>query len=263
MSNTFNIKRFWKYFVYDLNNARNNFGLSLLTLGLAPVAIFAVWEIICLAMTGEPSNFGAGTKPVIFSLLFLIYIIAAPSKLYGRLTDRSHGTGFILLPASVLEKFLSMVLITGVVLLFCLMVLFFLSDLMLGLCFPVLYGSSSFSPPSVTVFMEGDFLYEETGFGNAVTGLSTFVNILFFLLGAICIKKAKVVKTLIIFWLVSLFLVGAIFAVLAGNDYHGLKTMIYDGTFTRIYVTTVWLINIVFALALLFMIYWRLRSIKH
>ena len=42
MSEVFNIKRFWNYFVTDTRNAWNNYGISLLLVAFMPLISFVL-----------------------------------------------------------------------------------------------------------------------------------------------------------------------------------------------------------------------------
>ena len=44
MNNIFDIKRFGQYFLYDLRRAWNNYGLSLLLMGLIPIILSSAWS---------------------------------------------------------------------------------------------------------------------------------------------------------------------------------------------------------------------------
>ena len=48
MNNIFDIKRFCQYFLYDLRRAWNNYGLSLLLMGLIPIILYVVYQFISL-----------------------------------------------------------------------------------------------------------------------------------------------------------------------------------------------------------------------
>ena len=46
MNNIFNFKRFVNYLRFDLRNAKNYYGLSMLVVGLLPVIVFAFSQIL-------------------------------------------------------------------------------------------------------------------------------------------------------------------------------------------------------------------------
>ena len=62
MNNIFNIKRFCNYFLYDLRNAKNNYGLSLLILGVMPVVLYIIVQLFSLIFTQYAINLPLGVK---------------------------------------------------------------------------------------------------------------------------------------------------------------------------------------------------------
>lgn len=112
----FNFERFGKYFVSDLKTCRANYGLSLLVISvLVPLATYimtiGVKAIAENAWEG-PSIFFRGS---VFVIAMLCMTITMPVKCYGRLTEKQYGSFWLSLPASRLEKFLSMILIVTII----------------------------------------------------------------------------------------------------------------------------------------------------
>ena len=58
MDRTFDIRRFGRYLAWDLRNARNNAGFSLLVYGVTPIFIFAFFQLCSLIFDGGVSTFG-------------------------------------------------------------------------------------------------------------------------------------------------------------------------------------------------------------
>lgn len=115
-NDVFNFRRFGKYFSSDVRTCAANYGLSLLTLSiLAPVATYAILSGITFLMTGDWSGPGQGTRAVIFGMMMVCMIITMPVKCYGRLTEKQYGTFWLTLPASRLEKFISMIVISCII----------------------------------------------------------------------------------------------------------------------------------------------------
>jgi len=197
MNNIFNINRFGKYLVYDLNNARNNYGLSMLVVGLIPVIFFVISGIFNFIF----DNIGIGLNDFDrFFAFFIGYcttIVAFPAKTYGFLTDRRAGSSWILLPASGFEKWLSMIIISTIVVPACYLALFMGSDELLHLIFKN-YGDSLISKYSeLKTMLELNGAPENMISIPFVIYLSGICNILFFLLGAIWFKKSKIAKTIL------------------------------------------------------------------
>ena len=101
MNNTFSFKRFIKLLGKDNNMYLRNFGTSIIVFSCMP-AVFWIFNLL----------FGTTTHPVVrFAFICMMVAIAmmiVPAKVYGNANLSREGVGFAMLPASSLEKFLSM-----------------------------------------------------------------------------------------------------------------------------------------------------------
>ena len=190
MKEIFDIKRFGKYFTFDLNNAWEKYGFTLLIMGFFPVIFYAVMTLIHLVFGGDVAN-----EPTVYQVfpafIFIFVCLGFGAKVYGSVTERRSGTDWIALPASALEKTLSLLLLTCIVLPACLLGLLFLSQAIVSLFVTDL-------PPLFSII--GDLhskVAENDVFFNIPLCLwiSWVENILAFTLGALCFKKNKVGKT--------------------------------------------------------------------
>ena len=107
MNNTFNINRFGKVLKHDGLNFFPNIILTLAILWAIPVVIYLFTSL----MPTEETNkvFDACGRINIIDALTKIAVIIAPVRLYKYCNDSRKGIGYAMLPASTLEKFLSMV----------------------------------------------------------------------------------------------------------------------------------------------------------
>lgn len=266
MNNIFDIKRFGNYFLYDLRRGWNNYGISLLLLGIIPALIFLVFQFVSL-ISGD----GIGETPdeMKFLGIFLACIVVffgAGAKLYGFVTEKRAGSDFLMLPASTLEKWLSMAVIVCIVLPVILFALLFATDGLMGLVFPTAYGDRVFSLGLGREFHE--MLASEGITFNfpAIIFLSWCENILVFTLGAICFKKAKVAKTLLCLMLFGMACSALMVAVLGTADIDPQMFTEYFSSPDKAISTFNWTISILFTLiigGLLGGIYYRLRTLKH
>lgn len=193
MNNIFSPKRFGHYFIYDLRNAWRNFGIPALVLALSPFIIFTIGLIFRLITRGEwtPdfSLFG-----ITYIFIIMIAIMSAPTTIYGKLTQKRYGTDFLMLPASVFEKWLSMLTVLCVVYPLLFAAILCGSDSLLNTAFPDFYNSNLIHTLNrlsngyngyVTVNVyAGEYI-------NWCTGILTMA------LGAMCFKKAKIAKTIL------------------------------------------------------------------
>lgn len=270
MNRIFNFSRFGRYLVYDLRNAWNNAGFTLLVYGLAPIFFFFFYEICCLVFSGYFGNFGLGWRIPFLFVLMLVCFTLLPARLYGRVTDRRYGTEFLMLPASTFEKFLSMVIVTAVVMPLCLSLMLLVSDTLLGLIFGALYGEP-------LLFMDNSVLFGVDPL--AVAGDSLYVNffagflvgwwiwILFFILGSVFFKKSKVAKTLLSYLLISMVL-GVTFSAILLKSQTGTAEALFTKdidiqTAVNFLNVVSNVINFLISAVLLGLIYWRLRALKH
>ena len=112
----FNFRRFGKYFLTDIRGCWASYGLGIVTICILPL-------VIMYALTGAGSMvfnlswngpaLGARTMAALVSMISLV--LTMPAKCYGKITEKRYGSFWLTLPASRLEKFLSMFLIACVI----------------------------------------------------------------------------------------------------------------------------------------------------
>ena len=129
-NNTFDISRFGKYFVHDMKVQKRNIGMLLLVCALMPILFYCTYMLFGniispsghLSFTGglDGSHKGIG-GPIIgvrFAVMVLtagLFTIVFPSRAYGGITDKKEGSAWLMIPASRLEKYLSMMLVCLIV----------------------------------------------------------------------------------------------------------------------------------------------------
>ncbi|MBO7459804.1 MAG: hypothetical protein J6T53_02700 [Bacteroidales bacterium] len=113
MNNTFNINRFGKILKHDGLNFFPNFILSLAILWAIPVVIYLFTAL--MPTDGTVHIYDAMARINNIDFLLKIAIIIAPAILYKTCNDSRKGIGYAMLPASTLEKFLSMVIFCVIV----------------------------------------------------------------------------------------------------------------------------------------------------
>ena len=266
MNNIFDIKRFGNYFLYDLRRAKNNYGLSLLLLGLMPVIIFLFYQFFSLISGHGITELPDEMQFMAVFVAIIVAIFSAGVKLYGFVTERRAGSDFLMLPASTLEKWLSILLMVCLVVPVILFGLTFLSDGLMSMIFPNAYGDR---------IMDADFargMFEalgEEGISIKLPGLfflNWSANILTFTLGAFCFKKAKVAKTLLFIFAFSMVL-STILVISFGTSHIDMGWL--ENHFTdpesieRFLNVTINIILFVLFGGLLGGLYYRLRTLKH
>ena len=104
MNKTFDIKRFGNVLRHDAMSYFQNFGWTLVVLLAIPILI---WSILYVNMD-EPDALMNNERYGFLLFLAIIAMILAPSRLYKNANDSRKGIQFAMLPASNMEKFLSM-----------------------------------------------------------------------------------------------------------------------------------------------------------
>ncbi len=272
MNNTFDIKRFWKYFVYDLTNAKNNCGLTLLILGGMPVFMFFFYELFSFIGAGSFSPVHLGAKIPSIITAFAVAALYFPAKHYGLITDKKAGSSWILLPASKLEKWFSMLLVTCVVVPAFMLAETAACEGLLGLIFPNTYGEMTIAG------MAGGLntAWNELSIDGGITLLMSWpytlylawcFTILVFTLGSICFKKSKIGKTFLALFLLSLALsiivaAGVRIFAGAGFEMHIDVDDISDEGFLRILKTVQYAMYVIEFALVDFLLYHRIKTIK-
>lgn len=104
MENTFNFDRFGKVFSLDVKRYVTQFGLTFLILCAMPIVLWLLTLIFGFTMP-RIARFGVAYIAVFLS------VILVPAKAFGHINLQREGVGFAMLPASNLEKFLSIVIL--------------------------------------------------------------------------------------------------------------------------------------------------------
>lgn len=217
MNSIFDIERFFKVLVYDLNQIKRTYGITFLILCLAPFIYCFFYGFFNFMFGGGWSVPGLVSRGVIFAIAGAVLIMSYGASSYGYITNKKAGAGYILLPASTTEKFLSMLLNSAVIVPLVFFTVYFLGDALL----------------SYLGLAEGGELFNASSSDN-ITGDNFKVNfgllsfhifsghILVFLLGAIFFEKRKVTKTIIFMiglqFLMSILIVIIITAFFPNNS---------------------------------------------
>jgi len=278
MNNVFDIKRFWKYLCWDVRNAYNNFGLGFLICSLLPAIAFVLTFLGTLVF--NPSRFavteitmliGDSTKIVMIFTAILITGIVFPARQYGSLTDRKAGSTWLMLPASTLEKFLSILLVTCVVVPLCLAVMLYAFDAVMSLV--PYYGRRAFPLIIDTVRSAMDNLQASDVSVDVNLPYIIYLGfckfILVYTLGALFFRKHKIAKTILV--LIGLSFVMT--ALLSVGFFHGMTFTSYDveAYFASldvdklpVYFNVVLNVANLLVFALLDLgIYFRIKTLKH
>ena len=247
MDNTFKISRFGKYFVYDLKRQWKNTGMLMLIFSLFPIIFYMIYMFFAAMFDGglmkifiglEIDGPAGGTRFVVFAVMSTIFVMLFPSRAYGEITNKEKGSEWLMLPASRLEKFTSMMLISLVVIPLVYVVVYFLSDAFVCL----LDKSCGDSLMSFRINKEigsSDFVIPANGFW--ILASSIVGNAIVFLLGGLIFKKWKVVGTVLVLFALQMVFSGLLSVFITNADLEWWGNWFADWTIRHADSIDIWL----------------------
>lgn len=247
MSNTFNFSRFRKYFVYDLKRQWKNIGMLMLIFALFPIIFYMIYMFFAAMFDGglmkifiglEIDGPAGGTRFGVFAVMSTIFVMLFPSRAYGEITNKEKGSEWLMLPASRLEKFTSMMLISLIVIPLVYVVVYFLSDAFVCL----LDKSCGDSLMSFRINKEigsSDFVIPANGFW--ILASSIVGNAIVFLLGGLIFKKWKVVGTVLVLFALQMVFSGLLSVFITNADLDWWGNWFADWTIRHADSIDIWL----------------------
>ena len=109
MNKNFEWSRFCKVVRKDFNNIWPQAGTTLLIITLLPIAIWLLWWVI-MGLSEDVPFIAPEVRWYMIAVVELLVCIVTPSRLYRTCNLQKEGIYFAMLPASKLEKYLSMLL---------------------------------------------------------------------------------------------------------------------------------------------------------
>lgn len=224
MNNNFNFGRFGKYFVYDLKRQWKNIGMLVLTFALSPVIFYMLYMFFAALFDGGLMKLFSGMSidgPSIWvrfgmaAVMITIFVMLFPSRAYGEITDKAKGSEWLMLPASRLEKYVSMMLVTLLVIPIMYIVVYLLSDGLVCL-FDKSCGGALMSFRINDLLRTTDIIIPANGLWIIIA--NTVQNAIIFLLGGLIFKKWKVVGTLLANFAIGMFFSTLISMLFANMD---------------------------------------------
>ncbi len=179
MNNTLDFNRLQKVIRFDAINYSQRF-LKMMIIIIVSV-LFGGW----LIGTTQKININGDQRLSYLLLCFLLTTVFAPEKLYGDANDRRKGIRFAMLPASALEKNISMVLYCAIVTPILTGIIGLLTDSILGL---LPFGA-----------FKGSFFASQIGKSSSLIA-DLFLQLIFysciFSFGTVLFKKRQSLKTI-------------------------------------------------------------------
>ena len=274
-NNTFNFTRFGKYFVSDLRNTFNNTWLTVLLTSLSGLIAYLFCGTIHLLVDGSWASYGLIGRAISFFILLYILILVVPSKAYGFFTDKRSGGFYTLIPASSLEKFLTMFINTALLAPLAYVAIALAADSLLCLVDPkcgetlitaMASGAHDFNE-LCNITDEGlniqVFTSAELFWGVVMNVISWTLT---FLLGALYFKKNKIGKTILVMILVSMatsMVLTPIMIHLGEGLFDWLDSMDNPERILSTIKWTSYSVSILITLALGVWAYVRVKTVKH
>ena len=176
MNNTFSFERFLKVLKYDLKFRVPGFMVTYIVLLTCMHILFFAFN----ASSGE--IFSTTTRETIINGMWMICSFLAPFKIYSAIRNKHGRAQFIMLPASTLEKFASMFVISVIIVPVSFLLLSYALDSLLTIIFKDIYlNFISLNKMNITL-----------GFKAILCTVSTAM------LGNAIFKKGAIAKTFII-----------------------------------------------------------------
>ena len=286
----FNINRFGRYLMTDVRNAVSNYGISILVMATLGLSIDVFVGLFHMIVSEGWQGIGISARVPLFLLAFAVTLVSAPSKLFGHITEKKAGSAFLTLPVSTLEKTLSMVIVSCIMVPAAFVIVYLSIDLMVCSCDStcgesLIEAATTFRADildslvcrhisELSVVMNNpEALVNPLLYIDDIIGVS-----LLFLLGATIFRKSKIAKTI-----GSIILICMVLSMIAtpllvsGIKYDMVQLMLNNEltpvTFSQHFPVLTWICrnlaladtinDTVINLLLIFLIWLRIRKINH
>ena len=266
-SEVFNGQRFWSYFKYDATQMWRNHVKAAVGIGLSGLFFYFACITFGLILGDGWDGPNIATRFVVFTIAFTILELYQ-TRTYGYLTDRKRGSAWLMVPASAFEKWLSMILMTLIVIPVLFLLVFLGADFLTAILDPTVGNSmiASIAGGMTDVIDEivrvnGEY---DTDWSLWMIAPSFFlgfcVNFLFFLLCGLIFRKNKILGGFLIIFAVTL-LVSTVSSFLYFNNDVDVTPENIDMVRTYLHGFN-WIVALV-AAGLAGGIFWRIKTIKH
>lgn len=288
----FNFRRFGKYFASDIKTCWANYGLSLLTISLLlPVIIYVITGAINVLASSTWDGPDTGLRFFVFCMAVLCMVITMPVKCYGKITEKQYGSFWLTLPASRLEKFISMIVMTCIIVPFIGVAIYLGMDAVIC-AFDSTCGNNLFTggvelirkmhdAQEITFnLMDGQMTVEDAAIAQQVVSqISTpwiYMDEIFgitlpFLLGAVFFKKGKTAKTILALFAISTatsiimtpFLTDWVVEITNANNAGTLMDSFFNNGLFKNLVLLDTISDAAINIAMLTGIWFRIKTLKH
>ena len=199
MNNTFDWNRFCKVVNKDFRNIWPLFGTTLLIITVLPVAL---WLLFLVLDTDHSTSFDPNIRLLIVTSLPILAALMTPSRMYRTMNRRNEGIYFAMLPASKLEKFLSILIYSLIVCPLLVLLGGMVIDTLLWVLPFGCYDEGLFSADlsgMYSAIVESEFPNSALALLAVSSVVSNIASVMVFLFTATIFKRHKVLQTIL--WL--------------------------------------------------------------
>lgn len=126
----------WRYFLHDLKISWSRSRMITLTMAMYPILNFLIYAYMGHLKQDPYWQIDTYSINWTYEGIAILYFLLVPITCYGRYTEKTEGTGFILLPASHTAKFTSMTVISVIILPLIFILTFMTADYLIFLAAP-------------------------------------------------------------------------------------------------------------------------------
>ena len=201
-----NMNRLGRYLVTDVKNAIARYGVSLLVIATVALTGYLLVGFFTMIVGAGWQSMPVAGRLFMMVLSFIVLTISAPAKIYGFITDKKEGSSFLMVPASSLEKTISMLLVCCVILPFAFFAVYLSLDQIICLIDNKCGDSLIMAINNGQNFLFDTFQRLSRESNNVIPDYSSLTTpwmyfddiaqgFLIFLLGALIFKSSKPAKT--------------------------------------------------------------------
>ena len=217
----FNMNRMGRYLVTDIRNAIARYGVSFLVMATVGLTSYLLVGFFTMIVGAGWYSLDVPPRSVIMGITLVVLTLSAPAKIYGFITDKKEGSSFLMVPASSLEKTLSMIIVCCVVVPFAFFAVYLSLDQILCLIDNRCGDSLIIAINNGQTVLTEVFRKASLESNNYIPDYSAFTTpwlyaddlaegFLIFLLGALLFKSSKPAKTV-----GCLILISIVFSMIA------------------------------------------------
>ncbi len=284
-----NMNRFGRYLVTDIKNAIARYGISFLIMATISLTSYLLVGFFATIVGAGWYSLETEPRTVIMGITLIVLTITAPAKIFGFVTDKKEGSSFLMVPASSLEKTLSMIIVCCVVVPFAFFAVYLSLDQILCLIDSRCGDSIVIAVNNGQTLLNEAFHKASLESQNIIPDYSSFSSVwmylddlaqgfLIFLLGALLFKSSKPAKTIGCLILFSIALSMIVTPIITHGAMEKFKEAAANSNMTpeelfnmfpfiswsmKHAVLMDWVSDTIVNIGLAIAIYFRVRKIKH